>query len=197
MNVPLELSFRNVENKESLTELIKDHVDKLEKVCNFMSSCRVAVEKTQEHQKSGNPYRIRINITIPPGHEFVIKREPSKGNLHDSLLFVIHDAFDAARRKLKEQSNKQRRDIKIHPQQQVQGFVSKLFREEGYGFIRTIDGSEVYFHENGVLHNNFERIEIGTGVTFVEHTGEDGPQASSIKIVDKPGAMVKETPNWV
>jgi len=191
MNVPLELSFRNVEDRESLTQVIQQQVNKLQRVCRYISSCRVAVERTQEHQRSGNPYRVRIDITVPPSHEFVIKREPSKGNLHDPLILVIHDAFDAARRKIKEQANKQRYDIKSHPQQDVQGIVSKLFKEEGYGFIRSTDGREIYFHEHGVLHNRFDRLEIGTGVTFFEHTGEDGPQASSVKIIDKPGARLK------
>ena len=64
--------------------------------------------------------------------------------------------------------------------------VDKLFIEQGYGFIRTIDTSdEVYFHKNSVLHNDFSRIKIGTGVRFVSEIGQKGLQASSVEIIDK------------
>ena len=39
-----------------------------------------------------------------------------------------------------------------------------------------------------MLQGDFPRLEIGTGVRFVEERGEEGPQASTVQIVDKPGA---------
>ena len=66
------------------------------------------------------------------------------------------------------------------------GIVQKLFIEDGYGFIRTIDTSdEIYFHKNSVLHNDFDKIKVGTGVRFVSEIGDKGPQASSVEIIDK------------
>ena len=41
-----------------------------------------------------------------------------------------------------------------------------------------------------MLHDDFERLEIGTGVHFFLEQGDEGPQASTVKIVDKPGASV-------
>jgi cold shock CspA family protein len=67
-------------------------------------------------------------------------------------------------------------------------YVTKLFRDKGYGFIETFEGRELYFHRNSVLHNDFNRLDVGTGVRFVAAEGDDGPQASTIQIVDKPGA---------
>ena len=53
--------------------------------------------------------------------------------------------------------------------------------EDGYGFLESPDGRELYFHRNSVLHNEFERLELGDCVTFSEEEGQRGPQASSVK----------------
>jgi cold shock CspA family protein len=44
----------------------------------------------------------------------------------------------------------------------------------------------VYFHRNSVLHDDFERLAIGTEVRFTPQDGDDGPRASSVQIVAKP-----------
>jgi cold shock CspA family protein len=63
--------------------------------------------------------------------------------------------------------------------------VSKLFPEEGYGFLSTPDGREIYFHRDSVLHEGFDYLKMGTEVTFVEAEGKEGPQASTVKPVGK------------
>lgn len=192
MQVPLELSFRGIEDKDLIEKEVRNQVVKLEKVYQHMNSCRVAIEKTQQHQQTGNPYRVRLDITVPPGHEVVVKKEPTHGNIHDPLIKSVHEAFKSARRKLKEIKEKQRNEVKSHPERQVQAFVAKIFKDDGYGFLETTTGRSIYFHRNAVLHDDFDRLEIGTGVSYTEHMGEEGPQASSIQIIDKPGSRIKD-----
>jgi cold shock CspA family protein len=64
--------------------------------------------------------------------------------------------------------------------------VSKLLPDEGYGFLATEDGGEIYFHKQSVLNHGFARLQVGTAVTFVEEQGEKGPQASTVRILGKP-----------
>lgn len=186
MDVPLEITYRNVEKTEALDALIRKKVENLEKVCPYLNSCRIAVEKPQ-HDRAGNPYRVRINMTVPPGHELAVSRNPGEGDSSE-LPQVIRKAFEAARRQLKTLVAKQRGAVKTHPEQESVGYVTKLFAEGGYGFLQRPDGREIYFHEHSVLQGDFPRLEIGTGVRFVEEKGEEGPQASTVQIVDKPGA---------
>jgi cold shock CspA family protein len=65
--------------------------------------------------------------------------------------------------------------------------VNRLFPEEGYGFLETPDGREIYFHRHSVLYPGFDRLAIGTEVRFVEEPGEKGPQASTVAIAGIPG----------
>lgn len=186
MKVPLEITFRGVEKTDSITELIQKKAAALERVSDRITSCRVAVELPQQHQRTGRYYRVRVTLNVPSGHEFAVKREASGGEMHEELPMVIRDTFDAARRKLKRIMEKQRGDTKAHPAQDETAMVVRLFREGGYGFIRALDGREIYFHRNAVLHDDFDRITVGTGVRFEEEEGEEGPQASTVQMIDKP-----------
>lgn len=188
MEQPLEITFRNVDRTPDLESLIRGEAAKLDKRHHNIIRGRVAVEKPQEHQRTGNPFRVRLEILVPRSPEIVVTQEPGNEELHRPLESVIKDAFKAVRRRLKKLEDKQRGEVKSHPQQETSAVVEKLFQDEGYGFLRTVDGQEVYFHRNSVLHDDFERLEIGTGVNFLKEMGEKGPQASSVRVVDKPGS---------
>lgn len=188
MEVPLQVAYRDVAKTEALEQQIRDEAAKLEQVCDYMTSCRIAVEKPHEHQKQGNPYRVRLEMHVPPGHDLVVEHGAQDSEMHAPLHTVLKDAFSTARRRLKELVERQRGTVKHHPDQELGGIVEKLFREEGYGFIRTVEGQEIYFHRNSVLNDDFDRLDVGTGVRFVTEEGEKGPQASTVQIIDKPGS---------
>ncbi len=192
MQVPLEISYNNVEKTQSIDDLIHQESDHLEKICDYITSCRVAVEKPQEHQQSGNPYRVRIDITLPPGQEIIVDRNLGKDAMHADLDTVVRESFGRAERQLKKLMAKQRDDVKTHPAQEANGVIQKLFLKEGYGFIQTVEGREVYFHQNSVLNSDFNRLEIGTGVHYFEEMGEKGAQAGNVQIVDKPGSRIED-----
>lgn len=185
MNLPLELSFRDGTKSEDMEALVREKVANLERFNDHISSCRVAVEQPQEHVQSGSGYRVRIDLTVPPGHEVVARREPGQGSVQDDLGAVIRETFSEAERQLKRLNEQQRGDEKTHPQQQTVGVVEQLF--EDHGFLKNLDGRDVYFHRNAVLHGDFDRLAVGTGVNYMEEMGEDGLQASTVRIVDKPG----------
>jgi cold shock CspA family protein len=188
MKVPLEISFHGMASDASIETLVREELGKLERICNYIGSCRVAIEQPQKHQRTGNPYRVRIDMTLPPGHELVVRREPTEGNMHDTLPVVLNGAFKAARRQLQKQVERQRGNIKSHSEEQeAVALVMKLFPDGGYGFLKTPDGRELYFHEHSVLHGKFDRLCIGAVVRFTEEMGDEGPQASSLELIDKPG----------
>jgi cold shock CspA family protein len=63
--------------------------------------------------------------------------------------------------------------------------VTKL--DNGFGFLQTSDGREVYFNEYSVLSGAFAKLKVGTRVTFAEEEGESGPQASTVKLLGRHG----------
>lgn len=190
MKMPLEVTYRGLEKSESMETVIRRRAGKLDQICHDLISCRVAVEQPQRHQEAGSPYRIRIQMRVPPGHELVVRRETTEGDMHDPPEKVIRLAFDAAQLALQKQMELERHEVKHHPaEEEHAAIVDRLFQEQGYGYIRTRDGREYYFHRNSVLHDDFERLAIGTGVRFMPEIGLKGPQASSVQILSKPGGQ--------
>lgn len=185
MQLPLEVSFRGLPRSEDIETLIRREADKLHRFCDNLISCRVAVEQPNQRQRSGNPFRIRIEVTLPPGKRLVVTRNPRAPDPHDKLPTLIRRAFDAMERRLKEATEKRRGDVKSR--EEPTALVALLFPGPGYGFLRTTEGREVFFHRNSVLHNGFDRLAVGTEVRFVETMGEMGPQATTVVIVNKPG----------
>jgi cold shock CspA family protein len=88
-------------------------------------------------------------------------------------------SFETAQRRVKEYAEKQRGDVKTHFEKPM-ARVARIFQEEGYGFLVTPEGREVYFHENSVLNGKFAELIVGTAVIFTERSGDKGAQASSV-----------------
>src|SRR5947199_10858951 len=93
MQVPLKITFRNVRKTPDIEALIGKQAAKLERVCNHIVSCRMAVEKPQQHKRTGNLFRVRIDVTVPPQHELVVIRESSEVEFHQRLPTVLRVAL--------------------------------------------------------------------------------------------------------
>jgi len=178
MKLPIQITARNMSLSDAAKNTIREKAEKLDLFYNNVMSCRVLVEVPHRHQHKGVLYNVRIDMTVPGG-ELVVKREP-----HEDLYVSIRDAFDAAKRQLQDFVQRQRGEVKIHEGPPV-ARVNKLFPEEGYGFLATSDGREIYFHRNSLVNGDFEKLEIGTEVRFVETQGDEGPQASTVSVVGR------------
>lgn len=178
MQVPVEISFRNMDRSESVESDIREKVAKLEEFFDRITCCRVVVEAPHKHHHQGNLYHVRIQLEVPQ-HELVVDREPREKHSHEDVSVAVRDAFQAIRRQLEDYVRMLRGDTKTHSTV-PHGRIVRLFPEEGYGFIQMPDEREVYFHANSLLDADFDHLEVGTEVRFVEEQGEKGPQAASV-----------------
>ena len=181
MQLPLEVAFRNMDPSQSVEEKVRTLADKLERYYDQIMACRVVVEASHKHKHKGGIYHVRIDLTVP-GNEIVINRESHKDQSHQDVYVAVRDAFNAAYRKLEAYAAKRRGDVKFHEEAPT-GRISFLSAEEGYGRIETIDGREIYFHKNSVINNDFDKLEAGASVRFSEEDGDEGPQASTVRVV--------------
>jgi ribosomal subunit interface protein len=183
MKLPLEITFRNMEPSEALEANVREHADKLDKFYDRIMSCRVVVEKDHTHHHQGNLYHVRIDLTVP-GKELVVSREPEKHHAYEDVYVAVRDAFRAIRRQLEDYNRRQRGQEKHH-EVEPHGRIAGLFPAEDYGIIEASDGREIYFHRNSVLDVPFEQLKMGTEVRFHEEQGEQGVQASTVKLIGK------------
>ncbi len=207
MEIPLKITFRNMPPSKAVAANIREKASKLGSFYDRVMSCRVTVEAPHRHHHQGKAFEVTIDLTVPGG-ELVINRapkrleaaklrlaerserelaerhEPSKHAAHEDVYVAIRDAFNAAGRRLQDYARRQSGAVKVH-EPTAHARVARLFPDKRYGFLETAGGREIYFHGNSVLQPGFDRLDIGTEVAFAEEEGENGPQASSVRLVGK------------
>ncbi len=177
MKLPLKIVIRDVELGDAVRDEIARKAEKLTRIFENITKCRVVVEAPHHHNKNaGIVYNVSIDLAVP-GKEIVVKKQPNK-----NLSIAIREAFNAAYRELEDYATRVRGEVKHH-EEMPHAQISKLELDKGYGFLTTPDGRDVYFHENSVINHDFKKLTVGTMVRFVEEMGEKGPQASSVYVM--------------
>jgi cold shock CspA family protein/ribosome-associated translation inhibitor RaiA len=199
MQLTPTITFRGVERTPALEAEVTARLGNLETYYQGIMRCRVLVELVQRHHEAGNRYHVRIDLTVP-GEEIVVAHEASLRAMGQDLdaekitrlaepdperkhaRVAIREAFDIARRRLQDYARRQRGTVKTAVRQ-ARGRVSQLFPIDEYGYIEAEDGYEVYFQKSSVLKDAFDRLTVGSAVSFVEEPGEKGPQASTVRLL--------------
>lgn len=63
----------------------------------------------------------------------------------------------------------------------MQGTIKRLVRDRGFGFIRSVEGQEVFFHRTSLQNLNFDGLREGERVEFEVEQGEKGPRAFNVR----------------
>ena len=189
MQTPVEVEFQEIAVSPAAQELIEGHVKKLEQRYGRITACRIVVKGPGHRHQTGGLYDINIRMALPDGREVHIGRTPKADERHSELSFAINDAFKRARRQLQDNAQRMEGMIKSHEGQPI-GTVVRLDPAGEFGFLRSSDGEEVYFHRNSVLDGNFSELAVGSRVTFADEIGEKGPQATTVKLLGKHALRV-------
>ncbi len=194
MQTELQLRWHNVDPSEAVAAHVRDEVVRLERLWDRIAGCAVTLEApSRHHRRSGAQYRVRIEVSVPRGR-IVVGRDPPKTWAHGDLYLAVKGAFREAQRQLADHVRRLDARVKAHAAPAV-ATVARLMPREGYGFLRTADGREIYFHERSVLDGGFPRLRVGSEVRYVEEAGDEGPQASTVKPVRaRRAARAVETP---
>jgi ribosome-associated translation inhibitor RaiA len=114
MQVPPEITFRDVLKTDELESFIGEQIAKLNRFAEDMVSCRVTVEHPQKHQESGAPYGVRIEATLPQNKYLVVSKNPGDFEMHTKLRTVVRRAFQAMERQLQQTEKRRRGEVKTH-----------------------------------------------------------------------------------
>ena len=108
MQLPLQITWRNVAPSAPIENLIRERTEKLQHFHPHLVSLRVAVELAGRHQHQGKLFVVRVDLKVP-GAEIAIDHQK-----HEDPQVAVRDAFDAARRRLEDELRVQRGDVKLH-----------------------------------------------------------------------------------
>jgi cold shock CspA family protein len=180
----VHIDFKGFRGSEAQQAAIAEHLAELERIFGRVIAGRVVVKAPEKHHRLGAPFEITIRLTLPDGREVAVSRSPDVDERYGNFQFALGDAFRRAQRQLRDEVERLEGEVKTPAEQRV-GTVLHLF--DDHGFLETSDGLEIYFHRNSVLNGAFVKLKTGMKVSFVEEQGENGPQASTVKLLGKHG----------
>ncbi len=62
------------------------------------------------------------------------------------------------------------------------GTVARLVRDRGFGFVKTEDGTDVFFHKSALQGVEFDSLSEGQAVEFDIEEGAKGARAATLKL---------------
>jgi cold shock CspA family protein len=187
MQIPVEITYRDIEKSDAVEARVRDWVDKLERVYDRITRCEVTIGQPHHRHRKGNAFSVTVRLTVP-GSEVVSSHDPGPDGAHEDVYVALRDAFLASRRQLEDHvRSRLRRDVKFHPSEaETHGKVTFLDVEKEWGWIEPDDGRRIYFHRNSVLDGKMDDLRIGDEVRFAEEQGNEGPQASTVELTAHP-----------
>jgi ribosome-associated translation inhibitor RaiA len=108
MPSPLQIVFHQLDPWPGAETVLRERVQRLERFCPEMMSCRVVVEETQKHHQLGRPVAVRVEVHVP-GHALSVNRQ------HDTDFKVAaREAFEAMTRRLEDLARRRREQGREH-----------------------------------------------------------------------------------
>lgn len=188
MQIPLEISFHNVEHSDWAEAEVREHVRRLEQIYARLKSCRVRIEQRADNQHHTIPPVVRVELGIPGRKEIVIAHEPERlqrkyqrPDLHNA----INEAFRIATQQLSAlKEERSSRQAARHGENGYEflGQIAELRPEEGFGFVMTGDGSLLYFHRDAMINGDFEKLRRGDNVGYAIADSDTGPVAARVRL---------------
>ena len=190
MQIPVEITFRDIERSEAVEARIRDWVEKLDRTFDRIVRCEVVVDDPHRHHHKGHQYSVRVRLTVP-GTQIVSSHSPGDDGAHTDVYVAVRDAFLATKRQLEDYVRKtlHRGDVKREGNGAAHGRVTFLDVQKDWGWIEPDDGRRIYFHRNSVL-GGMDNVEVGDEVRFSEGMGDKGPQASPVELIGAHGRHV-------
>ncbi|MHA7836521.1 MAG: cold shock domain-containing protein [bacterium] len=179
----MEIHWRNPgELSEAEQTLARERIESLAEGHRDLIDVWVDVEPSSPHHRKGVE-RVTIRGQVR-GSNLVAHAE------EDTLRPALRAALDRFERELLRRRDK-RQDPRAMPLPSSPphlGIIDRVFFEEGYGFLLSDGGEQIYFHRNALDDGlAFETLEEGRRVAFNYEAGNEGPQASIVTF-PPPGA---------
>lgn len=183
----IEIAFHNCHVPDWAEDEIRDRVAKLDRIYSRLQSCRVRVDQRASNSNGTIPPVVRIELGIPGQRDIVVSHEPDRlqqrfqdPDLHNA----INEAFHLAERQLVELKNRRQgrtKEPQHDSENQFVGQVAELVPDRDHGFLLTATGTLLYFHRNSVVTGDFDSLQRGDEVFYVETAGDTGPTASKVR----------------
>lgn len=102
------ITYRGMAHSAAMDARIASYAAKLEDYHPKITRCHVIVDERDRKKSKGNHFEVRIDIHVP-GREIVASQKE-----HEDPYVAMHEAFEVVYRKLEEDIQKKRGEVKRH-----------------------------------------------------------------------------------
>ncbi len=187
MQVPVEIAFHNMPSQDWAEEEIRARVDKLDRLYDRIVSCRVRVEQRARNSNGTIPPVVHLELRIAGHKDVMVSHEPDRlqnkfqrPDLHNAINEAFRIAEDSLTA-LKDKRHSRSKEAHHEVENQFLGEVAEITPGEDFAFLMTKEGGLLYFHRNSMLQGDFDKLQRGDEVFYVEGLGDTGPTATKVR----------------
>jgi hypothetical protein len=100
MPAPMEIIFEGVKHSGAIEGYIRNEMENLRDVDAQVTSSTIVVTQPRAKHFSGDPYRLRVRLTVEGSPAIHVNHDPGAGRRHDAMQIAVRDTFRIIRRRL-------------------------------------------------------------------------------------------------
>ncbi len=98
----IQITFEGVRQSDAIEGYIRGEIENLSDAGARVISSTIVVTQPRAKHFSGDPYRLRVRLTVEGGSDINVSHDPGAGNRHDAMQIAVRDTFRIVRRRLED-----------------------------------------------------------------------------------------------
>jgi ribosome-associated translation inhibitor RaiA len=104
MDIPTDISFLGMTPSPAVEAAVRSWVARLGRQHDRIEHCHITIALPHRHKRHGGRFQVRITVALP-GREIAVTHDRYRDDSHESIYATLADAFDAARRQLRDHAD--------------------------------------------------------------------------------------------
>ncbi len=100
MLTPIQINFEGVHHSELIEGYIRSELENLRDIDGQVTSSTIVVTQPRAKHFSGDPYRLRVRLTVDGAPDINVSHDPGAGKRHDAMQIAVRDTFRIVRKRL-------------------------------------------------------------------------------------------------
>ncbi|MGO9547257.1 MAG: hypothetical protein ACLPPF_20995 [Rhodomicrobium sp.] len=101
-----QINFEGVGHSELIEGYIRSELENLRDVDAQVTSSTIVVTQPRAKHFSGDPYRLRVRLTVNGAPDIHVNHDPGAGKRHDAMLIAVRDTFRIVRKRLEDSARR-------------------------------------------------------------------------------------------
>ena len=98
----IQISFDGVQHSDAIETFIRGEMENLGDAGAKVTSSTVVIAPPRAKHFSGDPYRLRVRLTVEGCPDINVNHDPGPGKQHDAMQIAVRDTFRIVRRRLED-----------------------------------------------------------------------------------------------